>query len=77
MSEKIKSDDLIITQISNKVATLTLNQPKKLNALSPAMELKAIEILKKWAMDPGIGAIVVTGAGRAFCVGGDISKMDS
>ena len=37
MSEKIKSDDLIITQISNKVATLTLNQPKKLNALSPAM----------------------------------------
>ena len=77
MSEEIKSDDLIITQISNKVATLTLNQPKKLNALSPAMELKAIEILKKWAMDPGIGAIVVTGAGRAFCVGGDISKMDS
>lgn len=74
---KNTNEDLILTDISGKVATLTLNQPKKLNALSPAMELMAIEILKKWAMDPAIGAIVVTGAGRAFCVGGDVSKMDS
>ena len=72
----MKQDDLITTEVSDGVATLIFNQPKKLNALSPRMEFDAIEIIKKWSCDPAIGAIVVTGAGRAFCVGGDISKMD-
>ena len=71
-----KCDDLVLSNISDRVATLTFNQPKKLNALSPEMEFSAIEILKKWSLDPDIGAIVVTGSGGAFSVGGDISKMD-
>ncbi|WP_054030561.1 enoyl-CoA hydratase/isomerase family protein [Desulfatitalea tepidiphila] len=68
-------DDLILTEVNERVATLTLNQPQKLNALSPQMEFQAIEVLKKWSVDPNVGAVVVTGAGRGFCVGGDISKM--
>jgi 2-(1,2-epoxy-1,2-dihydrophenyl)acetyl-CoA isomerase len=74
--QSMQSDGLVLTDVSDRVATLTFNQPEKLNALSPEMEFKSIDILKKWSLDPDIGVIVVTGAGRAFCVGGDISKMD-
>ena len=74
--QSIQPDDLILTEVSDRVGILTLNQPQKLNAINPEMEFKAIETLQKWSVDPDIGAIVVTGAGRAFCVGGDISKMD-
>ena len=74
--QSIQPDDLILTEVSDRVAILTLNQPQKLNAINPELEFKAIETLQKWSVDPDIGAIVVTGAGRAFCVGGDISKMD-
>lgn len=54
------SDQLILTQVENKVATLTFNRPDKLNALN---------------RDTQIGAIVVTGSGRAFCAGGDVGNM--
>src|SRR6185295_6330556 len=56
-------------------ATLTLNRPDKLNALSRDLIGQAIEVLKQWGRDPDIGAIVLTGTGRAFCAGGDVSMM--
>jgi len=71
-----QSEALILTNVTDRIATLTFNQPQKLNALSPELEFESIQILKQWSIDPNIGAIVLTGAGRAFCVGGDVSKMD-
>ncbi len=65
----------ILTEIRDRVATLTLNRPEKMNALSPDLIAQSIAALKEWARDPEIGAIVVTGAGRAFCAGGDVSAM--
>jgi 2-(1,2-epoxy-1,2-dihydrophenyl)acetyl-CoA isomerase len=69
------SESVILTHVENKVATLTLNRPDKLNALSRDLIGQAIEVLKQWARDPEIGAIVLTGTGRAFCAGGDVSNM--
>jgi 2-(1,2-epoxy-1,2-dihydrophenyl)acetyl-CoA isomerase len=37
---------------------------------------KAVEALKEWAESPDVGAVIVTGAGRGFCAGGDVSAMD-
>jgi len=65
----------ILTEVRDRVATLTLNRPDKLNALSPDLISSSIATLKQWSRDPEIGAIVVTGAGRAFCAGGDVSAM--
>ncbi len=65
----------IITEVRNRVATLTLNRPDKLNALSPELISSSIAALKEWSRDASIGAIVVTGSGRAFCAGGDVSAM--
>lgn len=65
----------ILTEVRDRVATLTLHRPEKLNALSPELLEQSIATLEDWGRDPQIGAIVITGAGRAFCAGGDVSAM--
>ncbi len=64
-----------IGSVSDNTATLTFNRPEKRNALNEEMVDESIALLNGWSRDPSIGAIVVTGAGRAFCAGGDISMM--
>ena len=65
----------LIQAISEGVATLTLNRPDRLNALcTPIME-GLLEALPRLARDTGVGVIVLTGAGRAFCAGGDVKSM--
>jgi 2-(1,2-epoxy-1,2-dihydrophenyl)acetyl-CoA isomerase len=66
---------VIQTQVQNRVATLTFHRPDKLNALNQELIAASIAALKEWARDPEVGAIVVTGSGRAFCAGGDVSAM--
>ena len=68
------SDDLKF-ELSDRVATITLNRPEKLNALSEAMIMGVIEQLRRCDQDSEVGAIVVTGEGRGFCAGGDVSAM--
>jgi len=68
-------EEPILTHVENKVATLTFNRPDKLNALSTDLLTQSIDTLKRWSRDPEVGAIVVTGAGRAFCAGGDVGNM--
>jgi 2-(1,2-epoxy-1,2-dihydrophenyl)acetyl-CoA isomerase len=65
----------LIEAISDGVATLTLNRPERLNALSAPIMDGLLEALPRLARDPAVGAIVITGAGRAFCAGGDVKRM--
>lgn len=69
------SESVLLTQVRDRVATLTLNRPEKLNAINVPLLEEAAATLKAWSRDPDIGAIVVTGSGRAFCAGGDVSMM--
>jgi 2-(1,2-epoxy-1,2-dihydrophenyl)acetyl-CoA isomerase len=69
------AEAILLAQVENKVATLTLNRPDKLNALSRDLLTQAIALLKDWGRDPQVGAIVLTGTGRAFCAGGDVAAM--
>src|ERR1041385_7143709 len=68
-------DQELIETIADGVATLTLNRPDRLNALSAAIMEGLLEALPRLASDPAVGAIVLTGAGRAFCAGGDVKRM--
>jgi len=61
-------------EIHDRVATLTLDRPDKLNALIPEMKEGFEEALTK-ATEPGVKALLLRGAGRAFCAGGDIGWM--
>jgi 2-(1,2-epoxy-1,2-dihydrophenyl)acetyl-CoA isomerase len=66
--------DLLVA-LEERVLTLTLNRPAKLNALSDDMMLSAIEALRRAITDDAVGAVVLTGAGRGFCAGGDVTTM--
>src|SRR6202049_1737688 len=69
------SEEVVLTEVRDRVATLTLHRPEKLNAVNMQLLIEAAEAVKEWSRDPEIGAIVVTGSGRAFCAGGDVGMM--
>lgn len=62
----------VLETIEDGVAVLTLNRPEARNALSQPMLAGLLEALPRLAADPGVGAIIITGAGGAFCAGGDV-----
>lgn len=66
--------DLLET-VQDGVATLTLNRPEALNALSDEIRLSLLEALSRLGEDPDVGCIVLTGAGKGFCSGGDVNSM--
>src|SRR5260221_13221453 len=66
----------LLESTENGITTLTLNRPDRLNALSPEMVLGLREALERLATDHELGAIVVTGAGRGWCAGGDVKAME-
>jgi 2-(1,2-epoxy-1,2-dihydrophenyl)acetyl-CoA isomerase len=65
----------LIEQVKDGVAVLTLNRPDRLNAMSRPMLDALLEALPRLADDPEIGVVVLTGAGRGFCAGGDVKAM--
>src|SRR3954470_24932443 len=62
-------------KMEGAIAILTLNRPEKRNAMSDAMRTEFIDALEHVAADKAIRALVLTGAGKGFCAGGDISGM--
>jgi 2-(1,2-epoxy-1,2-dihydrophenyl)acetyl-CoA isomerase len=68
------SQDLL-EQVKDGVAVLTMNRPERLNALSPAMLDAMHAALGRLAMDPNVGVVVLAGAGKGFCSGGDVKAM--
>ncbi|OAT85287.1 enoyl-CoA hydratase/isomerase family protein [Desulfotomaculum copahuensis] len=74
--EKNTAPELIYEKRGH-IATITLNRPEKLNAFSVNMIRNWVEALKEAQADDTVRVIVLTGAGRAFCAGGDIKAMAS
>jgi 2-(1,2-epoxy-1,2-dihydrophenyl)acetyl-CoA isomerase len=66
----------LLVELQNDVAVVTLNQPESLNALSLAMAKEFSPAVSE-AVAGGARAIVITGAGRAFCAGGNLREMQS
>lgn len=63
----------IIYEVKDSILSLTLNRPDKLNAFTVQMGRELIEAFDRASDDDAVGAVVVTGAGRAFCAGMDLS----
>jgi enoyl-CoA hydratase/carnithine racemase len=68
--------ELIELGVIDGIATLRLNRPEKRNAMSDAMRTEFIEALELVTADKSIRALVLTGNGKGFCAGGDISGME-
>ncbi|WP_315827642.1 MULTISPECIES: crotonase/enoyl-CoA hydratase family protein [unclassified Bradyrhizobium] len=68
--------DLILLDISDRIATITLNRPQRLNALSYALIDRLMGALDRIETDAGVRAVILTGAGqRAFSAGADIDEF--
>src|SRR6201986_2114646 len=61
----------------NRVRTLTLNRPEALNAFNEALYDATAEALLAAADDPGVAAVLLTGAGRGFSAGTDLAEMQA
>jgi enoyl-CoA hydratase len=66
---------VLLTTVENRIATVTLNRPESLNALSRALRNALAETFQRLAEEPDVGVIVLTGAGRAFCAGLDLKEL--
>jgi enoyl-CoA hydratase/carnithine racemase len=64
----------ILYDVADGIATLTLNRPEKLNAFTETMRREMLTALDAVDADDAVRALVVTGAGRAFCAGADLSR---
>ena len=64
--------DELLYRLEHRVALLTLNRPERLNALTKDMMSALRARLAEVAMDDAVGCVVLTGAGNAFCAGGDV-----
>jgi enoyl-CoA hydratase/carnithine racemase len=69
------TDVLVQKAVAKGIATLTLNRPDKRNAMSDDMRASLIEQLEDIAADRSIRALILTGAGKGFCAGGDVEGM--
>lgn len=70
--KSIGEGDVLLRSTADSILTLTMNRPAKLNAMTWRMMRLLCEALEQAAADPGIGVVVLTGAGRGFCSGGDL-----
>jgi enoyl-CoA hydratase/carnithine racemase len=73
--QSVPENPLILEKHEDGVATLTLNRPDKLNALNTDLAVALNETLGRIGTDKNIHAVVLTGAGRAFCAGGDLAEI--
>ena len=67
--------ELLLGDLRDGVATLTLNRPEARNALSDELTPALRRMIARVGNDPSVGALVLTGAGAAFCAGGDVKGM--
>lgn len=65
--------ETLLWEVTDRVLTLTLNRPDQLNAFTVQMARELIDAFERASEDDEVGAVVVTGAGRAFCAGMDLS----
>jgi enoyl-CoA hydratase/carnithine racemase len=67
----------ILYDVADKIATVTLDRPTKLNAWTQKMEAEVQEAMLSAARDDAVRVIVLTGAGRGFCAGADMGNLES
>lgn len=69
--------DHVLYDLTDGIATITLNRPDRRNAMSGAMIEGLGALLDRAEADPAVRVLVLTGAGRAFCAGGDVQQFDA
>ena len=67
----------ILYDVADRIATITLNRPDRLNAYTGTMGDELRAAMRVASDDPGVRVIVLTGAGRGFCAGADMNNLNT
>jgi enoyl-CoA hydratase/carnithine racemase len=70
------SFETLLYEVADEITTITLNRPAKLNAYTPQMGQEIVAAMRRADADSSARVVILTGAGRAFCAGADISTFD-
>jgi enoyl-CoA hydratase/carnithine racemase len=68
--------ECLLYEVKDGVATLTLNRPERLNALGGTLRDDLHDALTRASADPDVRVMIITGAGKGFCAGGDVKAMN-
>ena len=71
------TSEVLSVDVADGVATLTLNRPQARNALNMELKRALADVLQALPTDPSVRSVLVTGAGPAFCAGGDARELDA
>ncbi len=75
MSNTISTDDEVVYACDHHIATITLNRPQRMNTISRTMLEQLTQSLLKADRDPDVRVVILTGTGRAFCAGLDLTEV--
>ena len=75
MLASVTMADLVLFEVVDRVALITVNDPERRNAVTDAMSEQLHDAVRRAEDDAGVHAVVVTGAGKAFCAGADLSAL--
>src|ERR1700691_6147943 len=73
----MSQSDLVLFSVDNHIVLITVNDPERRNAVTAEMSTQLRAAVEQADADPDVHAVVVTGAGRAFCAGADLSALGS
>lgn len=76
-TQSTTGNDAVRYEVTGRIATLTLNRPDRLNAMNDALMNGLTEGIQRVVADPEIRVLVLTGEGRGFCAGADLTSMGS
>ena len=65
----------LLCEVRQRVAIITFNRPEARNSLSDELTPALRRMIKRFGADDDVGALLLTGAGKAFCAGGDVKGM--
>jgi len=67
----------VLYDVADRIATVTLNRPERMNAFTAALGHQLRAAMRRATDDPGVRAIILTGAGRGFCAGADMDNLSA
>jgi enoyl-CoA hydratase/carnithine racemase len=73
--DAVPEENEVLYDVKDRIATVTLNRPDRMNSVNDTLPGNIAKAMVKAADDPGVRAIILTGAGRAFCAGADIERL--
>ncbi len=69
--------ETVLYDVAERICTITLNRPERLNAWTRQMHLDLKDAMHEAGADPEVRAIILTGAGRGFCAGADMGGLQA